>query len=189
MVNYIPDLNPFHLSGPPKWWLERLWDFDSSLCVLPSRQGFYYRLAQKRPPSLPTKVVEDILKEQGDTRMLSSYNLIPVTTILATANWSNPLMWEDLRQRAPWRMGGAQKVINEIETREKMEDLNRRAQTDELLTYLGKDAWGLYKKKIGTRSHMYSPKTKGGGNSSPAPAIKTQTKTSYKPIVITDFVR
>jgi hypothetical protein len=160
MTNYIPDMNKFKLSGPPQWWLRRLWDFDASLVVLPSRQGFYYRLAQRRPPNLPTAVVEDIMKEEGDTRMMSSYHLVPITTILATANWSNPLMWQDLAERAPWRQGGADKMIRTIEDRENMRELDKRQETQEHLSYLGKDAWNLYNKKIGLRTRMYSPATK-----------------------------
>ncbi len=172
MINYIVDQNKFKLAGPPDWWLRHLWDFDNTLVVLPSRMGFYYRLAQRRPLNLPTAVAEDVLKDQGDTQMLASYNLVPVTTILATANWSNPLMWQDLADRAPWRNGGAEKVARLIEDREDEKERKKREATQEHLSYLGKDAWNLYNKKIGTRTHMYSPRTKTVRQSSNAPAIR-----------------
>ena len=59
--NYISDLNPFNLAGPPKWWLRRLWDFDSSLVMIPSRCNQIYRLGQRRPPDPRVEMVNEIL--------------------------------------------------------------------------------------------------------------------------------
>lgn len=160
LVNWIPDLNKFNLAGPPRWWLTSLWEFDNSLVVIPSRQGFYYRLAQRRKPNLQANIVNDALFKESDTKMLAMYNLVPVTTILATANWSNPYLFEELRRRAPWRLGGGQKVADDLDAQDAEQEQAKQAQTDEHLTYLGKDAWRLYNKKIGTRSHMYIPTTK-----------------------------
>ena len=160
-TNYIPDLNMFKLAGPPKWFLHRLWDFDNSLVVVPSRQGFYYRLAQRRKLNLSAKIVNDSLFNESDTKMLASYSLVPVTTIIATANWDNPLMFEELRKRAPWRMGGADKVNKDLDAQDAAVEIDKRAKTDEHLSYLGKDAWNLYKKKIGLRTRMYSPTIRG----------------------------
>lgn len=159
MVNFIPDVNKFSLAGPPKWWLDQLWAFDDSLVVVPSRQGFYYRLAQRRKPKLSINIVNDALFNESDTKMLARYGLVPVTTILATANWSNPYLFEELRRRAPWRLGGAAKVISMVEADEAKKEMDKQVYQDEHLTSLGKDAWGLYNKKIGVRSHMYIPKT------------------------------
>jgi hypothetical protein len=151
MVNYYADLNKFSLAGPPKWWLKSLWHFDNSLVVVPSRQGFYYRLAQRRKLTLPDHIVNDALFNESDTKMLARYSLVPVTTILATANWSNPYLFEELRRRAPWRLGGAEKVNQQLEAEDQKVELDKRAKTDEHLTYLSKDAWKLYKNKIGVR--------------------------------------
>lgn len=160
LANYIPDQNKFKLAGPSKGFLHQLWDFDQSLVVVPSRQGFYYRLAQRRKPNLPDHIVNEALFQQSDTQMLASYNLVPVTTILATANWSNPFLLEELRRRAPWRLGGSEQVIKELEGREAIEEGVKRARTDEHLTSLSADGFRLYKKKIGLRSQMWSPTVK-----------------------------
>lgn len=175
MNNYIPDTNPFHLAGPPEWWLSKLWDFDASLVVVPSRQTCIYRLAQRRNPKLSTRVVNEALWQESDTQMLASYNLVPVTTILPTANWSNPYLFEELRRRAPWRLGGAQAVADRLDAEDLQDELVKQAETDENLGILSKDAWGLYQKKVGLRSHMWSPKTKA---SSPAinPMVGTPAK-------------
>lgn len=145
MVNYIVDENKFKLAGPPTWWLRKLWDFDSSLVVVPSRQDCVYRLAQKRKLNLPAHIVNDALFNQSDTQMLASYSLVPVTTIIATANWSNPYMFVELSNRAPWRQGGAEKVIADIEGRELSAEMKKDAETDAILTETAKDAWKYYK--------------------------------------------
>jgi hypothetical protein len=159
MVNYIPDTNPFSLAGPPKWFLQQLWEFDSSLVIVPSRQGFFYRLAQRRKLNIPEKMTMDILWKESDTRMLATYSLVPVTTILATVNWGNPLFFEELRRRAPWRQGGADEVLKRIDDQETKEELDRKLRIDDTNTYLAKDAWKMYQKKVGLRSHLWSPKT------------------------------
>ena len=147
--NYIQDVNRFNLAGPPDFWLLQLHEFDSSLVVVPSRQGFYYRLAQRRKLQLPEHMTNAALWHDSDTHMLARYSLIPVTTILATANWSNPYIFVELANRAPWRMGGAGKVNKILEDQDKRDALDKRVATDEHLTALSKDAWKLYRTKIG----------------------------------------
>jgi hypothetical protein len=178
MNNYIPDQNRFKLTGPPSWWLRHLWEFDSSLVVIPSRQDCVYRLAQRRQPDLRANITNDALWNMSDTQMLASYSLIPVTTIIATANWSNPLMWEDLRQRAPWRNGGADAVIKHIEGNERKKELDIAAKNDAYNDYLAKDAWRYYEMKQGLRSNVYSPKTpdRRPKIASKAPLIQVATR-------------
>lgn len=159
MVNFIPDHNRFKLAGPPDWWLRKLWDFDSSLVVVPSRQSCVYRLAQRRRLKLSEAITNDALFNESDTKMLASYSLVPVTTILPTANWSNPYLFTELAMRAPHRQGGAEEFENKILAQEKQEEIEAQMKTDEHLRALAKDSWGLYQKKIGVRSHMWIPNT------------------------------
>lgn len=160
MTNYIPDVNKFKLAGPPQWFLRSLWEFDPSLAIVPSRQACVYRLCQRRKLNLPEHITNDALFNESDTKMLATYGLIPVTSILATANWSNPYLFEELRKRAPWRLGGAEKVINKIESTETDEEIANDAKVNAYLHSLSQDSWKLYNKLIGLRTHMYSPKTK-----------------------------
>ena len=157
--NWIPDANRFKLAGPPAWFLSQLWEFDSSLVIIPSRMDCIYRLAQRRKMKLAENVVNDILKEQADTQMLASYGLVPVTTILATVNWSNPFLFEELRRRAPWRLGGAEQVIKQLEGQERADKLAAAIRQDSQNEYLARDGWKYYQKQIGTRTHAFSPKT------------------------------
>ena len=160
MINYIPDVNSFSLAGPPVWFLHQLWDFDPSLVIVPSRQGFYYRLAQRRKLNLSEKIVREALWNESDTKMLASYGLVPVTTIMATANWSNPYIFVELHNRSVHRMGGHEKVNADLDARDKQDDLDTRAKTDEHLTHLSKDGWQLYRKKIGL-GRSYSTERSG----------------------------
>ncbi len=176
--NWIPDVNKFSLAGPPKWWLKHLHEFDPSLVVVPSRQGFYYRLAQRRKLTLTNAVVNDALFNESDTKMLARYSLVPVTTILATANWGNPYLFEELRRRAPWRLGGAEKVTRDMEAAETQAEMDTQFALNEHLDTLGKDAWKLYNKKLGLRSHMWSPRTKKDAKPKVAPGIRVSNKTN-----------
>ena len=178
MQNYIPDVNRFKLAGPPKWFLAQLWDFDPSLVIVPSRQGFYYRLSQRRKLQLAEKIVNEALWQQSDTQMLASYSLVPVTTILATANWGNPYIFQELANRAPWRMGGAEKVNQRLDAQDQQDDLQKQAKTDEHLTHLGKDGWQLYRKKIGL-GRSYS--TERSGPSLPKPTGKVAQRQLFGP--------
>lgn len=159
-MNYIPDVNRFNLAGPPRWFLRQLWAFDPSLVIVPSRQGFYYRLSQRRKLQLAEKIVNEALWQHSDTQMLAGYSLVPVTTIVATVNWSNPYIFVELANRAPWRQGGHEKVNARLDAQDQQDDLDKRAKTDEHLTYLGKDAWNLYRKKIGL-GRTYSTERSG----------------------------
>ncbi len=151
LTNYIPDTNPFQLAGPPQWFLRKLWDYDPSLVIVASRQGHYYRLTQRRHLDLPEHMTNDMLFKESDTQMLSTYGLVPITTILATANWSNPFIFVELTKRAPWRMGGADKYHDMVEAQDNKEEFDRRLVTTERNHELAKDGWKLYNKKIGLR--------------------------------------
>lgn len=156
--NYIPDENRFKLAGPPQFFLRRLWDFDPDLVVVPSRQSMVYRLALKRKLRLQENVVNDVLWQDSDTQMLASYGLVPVTTILATANWDNPLLFQELANRSPHRQGGAEKVIKDIEEREARADFQKQLEIEDMKNILAKDAWNLYLKKTGLgRTYHWAP--------------------------------
>lgn len=154
LTNYLPDTNRFHLAGPPIWWLRKLHEFDPSLVVVPSRQTCVYRLAQRRRLQLTESIVNDALFNSSDTRMLASYSLVPVTTIIATANWSNPLMFQELSDRAPWRNGGAEKVTQRLNEMEAEQEQKRLLAIDAHNTDRAKDGWKLYQAKTGQRRFL-----------------------------------
>jgi hypothetical protein len=109
--------------------------------------------------------------------MLASYSLVPVTTILATVNWSNPYLFVELANRAPWRMGGADKVNAQIEATERDRVAEKQQHTDAHLTELSKDAWKVYRKKIGLGRawNTTSAQTKTGPRQAPIAVRRPMT--------------
>jgi len=187
--NYIKDSNKFSLAGPPKWFQAKLWEYDPSLVIVPSRQGFYYRLAQRRPLLLKESVIADVLKEQADAAMLARYSLVPVTTILATVQWDSPIFFTKLTDMAPWRHGGAKAFEEKVLAQDKKEWLEKRAAMDDRLNILSKDAWRYYNKKIGTRTHIFDvkgEKSKSEPNVAPAIHIPGAAK-PYTPVITSGF--
>ena len=175
--NYEPDVNRFKLAGPPAYFRRALWAFDSSLVIVPSREGFMYRLCLRRKLTLPDHIVNDALFNHSDTRMLATYGLVPVTTILATVNWANPTLIEQLRQRAPHMNGGADAVVQRIEREEAEDRAKIRRRNDEMTTDMAKDAWGMYHKKIGLRTHAFPVRTPNRPTApKAAPSIRTSNK-------------
>lgn len=176
--NYIRGDNPFNLLPPPKWWLDKLWDFDADLVVVPSKMQCVYRLAQRRPPDRRANLVHHLANDD-DSRQLARYGLVPVTTIKSDAKWDNPLMWEDLRQRSPHRMGGAEAFEKALLAKEEAVRLRELADRDDAQTQRIKDSWNYYHLKRGVRSNLYSPKTKTVAEKptfKQAPAIKIVSK-------------
>lgn len=179
-TNFISDKNPLALAAPPDWWLKRLWDFDDSLVVIPSRQMYVYRLAQRRTPDRKSKLVHE-LQGGSDSQMLASYGLVPVTSIVATCKWDNPLMWANLAGRMPSRNGGAEAYEAKLLAQEKQAELDQLAQRDAMLDDVGKDSFKFYNLKRGVRSHLWSPTIKGSerlpDNRSAAIRIKNANST------------
>jgi hypothetical protein len=180
MINYIIDINPFKLAGPPKWWLTKLYDFDNSLVVVPSRQGFYYRLAQRRPLRLPDHIVADALFNESDTKMLARYGLVPVTTILATAHW-NEVMFHELALRAPWRMGGTEKVMKAIDEQDLRQDELIQKEIDANITDRAKDGWKVYQSKTGARRFIDSTKQAAWDRPKPGPTPMVDRRSFRQP--------
>lgn len=159
LTNYIVDVNKFHLAGPPAWWLRQLAEFDPSLVIVPSRNQFVYRLAQRRRLNLADKFTQDQLWVDSDTKMLAEYGLVPVTSILATASW-NPLMFEELRRRASWRQFNSDaEAIAAVEKQEAEAEAKVNLIQDDINTIVARDAWNLYQMKTGLRTHGFKVRT------------------------------
>lgn len=161
MNNYlVSGGNPLDLKGPPEWWLKKLHEFDDSLVVIPSRLGYFYRLAQRRAPD-PKAILAHNIQGDHDSQTLARFNLIPVTTIIATARWDNPLMWNDLASRMPSRNGGAEAYEAKLLTIERQKELDELAKRDDMLDIIAKDSKKFYDLKRGVRSNLWSPSIKG----------------------------
>lgn len=105
MRNYLPDRNRFGLAKPPDWWLRALWEFDSSLVIIPSRAEPIFRICQRRPlHDLPGAA---LVFDHPDALMTRAYLLVPVTSLSsATQGWQwNTLVFKELGERCGWRNG------------------------------------------------------------------------------------
>jgi hypothetical protein len=105
-------------------------------------------------------MINSILKDQGDAKVMLEKGLIPVTTIRANPNWDNPFMWVDLAERAPWRNGGAQAVIEHIEKREAEAEQVLNRKIEDMTEQASKEGWNYYNFKRGMRTRLWSPTIK-----------------------------
>lgn len=105
MTNFIRDRNRFQLAPPPAWWLRALLEFDASLVLIPSRVEPLYRIGQRRRWD-DRKIATDVAPHP-DTRMMTSYGLVPVTSVISnTGGWVwSPTVFLQLKARAGWRQG------------------------------------------------------------------------------------
>ena len=148
-ANWIEGKNPFKLSPPPKWWLTKLWDFDSSLVMMTSHKDRLYRLAQRRPPTPAKFLVDDLLWADSDARAMAREGLVPVTSLLAEANWENPLLFQELARRAPWRQGGTEAFLKKIEDREASEKAATEQYVSDMMDERHSDAYKLWRNRQG----------------------------------------
>lgn len=161
MTNYIPD-NP-SMAQPPTHWLQRLWDFDSDLVVLPSRQRpFAYVLARRARRSRGL-IPETIYDHRSDTGMCFKYRLVPVTLIIRhTDGWSIDNILRDLASRDTWRHRKA-RFIDEngtlvkgaaaaVEQQESEQEQKRQQQLRDNFWHRSGDAWRSYQARTGQRT-------------------------------------
>ena len=164
--NYIVDRNPFQLSAPPAWWLQQLYDYDSQLVVVPSRQESIYRLARRTWNRPGIQLMADIHREK-DTAMLASYGLVPVTTIIGWGIWGTNI-FNSLRARDIWAHGGAEKFVKLEEDAEAEAERKKKAAIRDDMWVRSGDAWQSYKQR--TRQSIFS----GGAN--PYGGVGSQTR-------------
>lgn len=168
--NYIPD-NP-RMETPPAFWLQRLYDYDADLVVLPSRQRPYaYVLARRCRRPMTVKALASIYT-QDDTRMCMQLGLVPVSLIYRTGvTWSIDNIIASLQARDLWRHGGAEKSADIMDAAEqRVEDRKRADVRDDMWQRSGL-GYQLYKRRTGQRvtspgmgSERHSPTTGSSGS-------------------------
>ena len=160
MVNYIRDRNRFHLSAPPPWIQQQLFDFDPLLVIIPSRQLACFHLARRSKVTLSPDL---LLCAENDTKMLAEHGLVPVTKIIRNGlSWNLDAILSGLRARDIWAHGGAEKVADAEDAADKLERqriLNSgRADMD----HRARDAWRSYQARTGQRTRpTIAPSTSG----------------------------
>ena len=150
MQNFIRDRNVFNLLPPPAWWLQRLYDYDALLVVIPSRQDAVYRLA-RRTWNRPGIQAMAVIHRENDTAMMAHYGLVPVTTILGHGVWGTNI-FNALRARDIWAHGGAEKFVKMEEEFEAEAKAKLKASIRDDMWMRAGDAWRSYQARTGRRS-------------------------------------
>lgn len=179
--NFIPD-NP-RMEEPPAYWLQRLYDYDAELVVLPSRQRpFAYVLARRIRLARPlSPAAIDAIYTQADTRMCMHYGLVPVSLIFRTGvTWSIDNIIATLKSRDIWAMGGADKAADIMDAATAKEYADKEAVVRDDMWMRSGQAWESYKRRTGQR--VSSPGM-GSGRHVPTPSSSGSTGESGTRIV------
>ena len=78
-------------------------------------------------------------------------------------------MFHELAARAPWRMGGAEKVMNAIDDQDLHANQDVQKAITENITERAKDGWKLYQSKTGQRRFLDSTKQAAWNRATPGP--------------------
>lgn len=149
-VNYIPD-NP-HMEIPPAYFLQRIWDQDAMLVVMPSRKTpFAYVIARRKQwgPGITEKALEGVY-DQPDTKMCILNGCVPVCLMHKTGlSWNPDPIIRSLQARDLWAAGGPDKVADLLEEQEAAaKEKIRQATRDDIYNRSG-DAWRTYQHRTG----------------------------------------
>ncbi len=150
LSNYIPDNT--RMAVPPPYFLQRLYDFDNMLVLMPSRRvPFAYVIARRRQRTagLSTKALMDSI-DQPDTKMCLKHGCVPVSLMYRTGStWDIDSVIRTLAARDMWALGGADKVADMLEAQEsRAEAANKAAIRDDLWNRSG-DGWRTYQHRTG----------------------------------------
>jgi len=178
--NFIRDRNPFNLSAPPAWWLQRLADYDAQLVVIPSRQEAVYRLA-RRTWNSPGVSAMAVLHREKDTAMMAAYGLVPVTTIIGWGVWGTNI-FNSLRARDIWAHGGAEKVVKTLDEFDAETEQKKRAAIRDDMWMRSGDAWKSYQTRTRQRINVSGENPYGGvGSQRRQPPARTEQRTQTAP--------
>ena len=142
---------------PPAYFLQRIWDQDAMLVILPSRQTpFAYVIARRKQfaPGLTEKAI-DAVYSKPDTKMCILHGCVPVCMMFKTGtSWNPDPIIRSLRARDLWAHGGADKVADELEAQEE-------ADKKKQLAAIRDDLWN----RSGAAYRSYKARTKQTTNS------------------------
>lgn len=173
--NWNPDGRA--IDAPPRYFLQRLFDFDAMLVLMPSREqpGAYVLGRRKQWGPGLTEAAIDAVYTKADTKMAILNGCVPVCMVFKpiSGSWSPDGLIAKLAARDIWAHGGADKVADMLEAQEDAaKDATRKAIRDDLYNRSG-DAYRSYKARTGQSSikfHDYHP-TKGYKAPSPGAGV------------------
>src|SRR5258706_12013367 len=114
MRNWNPDGRA--VDAPPIYFLQRLYDFDNMLVLMPSREqpGAYVLGRRKQWGPGLTQAGVDAVYTKADTKMCILSGTVPVCMVFKTTSgsWNPDGLIQKLRARDIWTLGGAGKVAD-----------------------------------------------------------------------------
>jgi len=151
--NYIAD-NAF-AEVPPPYFLQRLYDQDAMLVVIPSRNvPSAYVIARKKQwgPGL-TEAAIDAVYAKPDTKMCVKYGCVPVCLMYKTGtSWNPDPIIRTLQARDMWAHGGPEKVADLLEEQEAAAKIKTQKEIRDDLWNRSGDAWRSYQHRTGQTS-------------------------------------
>ena len=140
------------MAVPPPFFLQRLYDFDNMLVLMPSRRvPFAYVIARRRQRTagLSAKALIDSI-DQPDTKMCLLHGCVPVSLMYRTGStWDIDSVIRTLTARDMWAHGGADKVADMLEEQEAKEKADTRAAIRADLYHRSGDGWRTYQALTG----------------------------------------
>lgn len=152
-VNYW-DTNA-NMAVPPKYWLQRLYDFDNMLVVFPSvKVPHAYVLARRRQRTagMTDKALIDTV-DQPETKFCLLNGLVPVSLIFRTGvTWSIDNVIADLKSRDIWAHGGGEKVADTLDAADAAQEKKVKAENRDRAWHEAGDMWRSYQARTGQRT-------------------------------------
>ena len=184
-VTYIAD-NP-RMETPPEWFLQRLFDYDSQLVLLPSRYKPYAYVIARRSRlgrrGLTGNAIADTIT-QPDTLMCMHYGCVPVCLMFKHGpQWSVDGVLNTLKARDLWAVGGGDKAADLLEADEAAAKKKQDDDKREELRGLSREAYRSYKMRTGGRVVSAGHSRPGAANpNSPS------SRTAATGITLTDAI-
>lgn len=162
-VNYLND--NVRMEVPPAYVLQRLYDFDNQLVLMPSRLvPFAYVLARRRRLSagLSDKALESTIT-QPDTKLCMQHGLIPVVLVYKTGPvWDIDSVIRSLKARDTWAFKSPDAVADLLDEQDAAAEAKTRQQIrDDLRTRSG-EAYRAYKARTGQSVSLAQAAPKAG---------------------------
>ena len=152
--NWNPDGR--RIDAPPAYFLQRLYDFDAMLVLMPSREqpGAYVLGRRKQWGAGLTERAIDAVYTKADTKMAILNGCVPVCMVFKpiSGNWTPDSLIAKLAARDIWAHGGANKVADMLEAQEEAEKAATRAAIRDDLYNRSGDAWRSYQARTGQSS-------------------------------------
>lgn len=170
--NWIPDSNRWGLPTPPSWFLQRLFDFDPLLVLVPSRKKVKkerpaYLLCRHRQYSAGLGDVAMMDNKHPDTNMCVALGVVPIAPLRFKQNQTNftqqglESLLADLRSRDTWAvtggpMGNADALVDAIEDAENREKQKQHRNLWDSFYHRGRDAYRSLTARVGRRNKRAS---------------------------------